>query len=145
MEIMGSNEIMQVCIVVRNLEETAQHYCDLFGMEMPEIRSGSMDALLRGKPAILSRRVCAFQMGAVQLELLEPGPEPSTWREFLDTKGEGVHHIGFTVPDLDETLIALGKHNVAIKQKHNQPRSGYNMMASEELFKVVFNIKPTKR
>jgi catechol 2,3-dioxygenase-like lactoylglutathione lyase family enzyme len=142
---MGSNQLMQVCIVVRNLEESAQRYCDLFGMEMPEIRSGSMEALLHGKPATLTRRVCAFQMGAVQFELLEPGSEPSTWREFLDTKGEGVHHIGFTVPDLEESLEVLAENGVSIRQKHNQPVSGYNIMESTELFGVAFNIKPEKR
>jgi catechol 2,3-dioxygenase-like lactoylglutathione lyase family enzyme len=127
---MGSNQLMQVCIVVHDLEEATQRYCDLFGMQMPEIRAGEMDALFNGKPTKLTRRVCGFQMGSVQLELLEPGPEPSTWREFLDTKGEGVHHIGFAVPDLTESLDALAERGVGIRQKHNSTTSPFPATAS---------------
>jgi hypothetical protein len=37
----------------------------------------------------------------VQIQLCEPGEGASPQRAFLDTRGEGVFHLGFTVPDLN--------------------------------------------
>jgi methylmalonyl-CoA/ethylmalonyl-CoA epimerase len=42
-------------------------------------------------------RVC--NLPNIQLQLCQPSAEPSPQREFLDTKGEGVFHLGFEVPD----------------------------------------------
>lgn len=45
---------------------------------------------------------CRFcNLENIQLQLCEPGPGASAQRAFLDTHGEGVFHLGFTVPDLD--------------------------------------------
>jgi catechol 2,3-dioxygenase-like lactoylglutathione lyase family enzyme len=41
------------------------------------------------------------RIGDFQLQLCEPGPEPSPQREFLDERGEGVFHVGFEVPDIE--------------------------------------------
>lgn len=39
-----------------------------------------------------------------QIELVEPGEGPSIYHHWLDTRGPGMHHIGFYVPDLDATI-----------------------------------------
>jgi len=44
-------------------------------------------------------RVC--NLANVQLQLCQPNDDPSPQRIFLDTRGEGVFHIGFEVPDAD--------------------------------------------
>jgi hypothetical protein len=35
-----------------------------------------------------------FMLG-LSIELIEPDGKPSTWQEFLDIRGEGIHHIAF--------------------------------------------------
>ena len=40
-------------------------------------------------------------VGELQLQLCQPGPEPTPQRQFLDARGEGVFHVGFEVPDAD--------------------------------------------
>ena len=40
-------------------------------------------------------------IGDFQLQLVQPGPEPTPQRRFLDEHGEGVFHVGFEVPDAD--------------------------------------------
>ncbi len=47
----------------------------------------------------------------VQLQLCEPGLGGSPQRAFLDSHGEGVFHLGFTVNDLDsaeQDAVKLG-------------------------------------
>ena len=44
----------------------------------------------------------------MQLELIEPqGPPTSFMRRFLATRGEGVHHLTFTVPDVEESIAEI--------------------------------------
>ena len=46
-------------------------------------------------------------MGNVQLELVQPVDGPSIYRDWIDTHGEGLHHINFLVDDVDETAGVL--------------------------------------
>ena len=48
-----------------------------------------------------------FQLGSIQLELIQPDELPSVWREDLDRNGEGLHHLGFFVKDTDNVLKKL--------------------------------------
>ena len=41
------------------------------------------------------------QLGSVTLELLQPVEGDFTHKEFLDSNGEGIQHIAFTVDDID--------------------------------------------
>ena len=40
-------------------------------------------------------------MDNLQIELIQPLGGKSTWQEFLDTKGEGIHHVAFAVKDIN--------------------------------------------
>ena len=51
-------------------------------------------------------------VGGLQLQLCEPGPEPSPQRQFLDERGEGVFHVGFEVPDIEAAVRGLGAAGV---------------------------------
>jgi 4-hydroxyphenylpyruvate dioxygenase-like putative hemolysin len=43
---------------------------------------------------------CA-SIGPVQLQLVQPGEGRSIYKDFLETRGEGVFHLGFVVDDVD--------------------------------------------
>jgi methylmalonyl-CoA/ethylmalonyl-CoA epimerase len=54
----------------------------------------------RGEPAEWSTTVSNARMGDVELELLQPGPEPSALLESLQEQGDHLHHIGFITDDI---------------------------------------------
>ena len=64
-------------------------------------------ALVHGKPTPFSLRIAFGVLGGVLLELLEPLDHRSPHAEFLDTHGEGMHHLAYLVPDFDEQLAAI--------------------------------------
>ena len=64
-------------------------------------------ALVHGKPTPFSLRIAFGALGGVLLELLEPLDDRSPHAEFLDTNGEGMHHLAFLVADFDEQLAAV--------------------------------------
>ncbi len=63
---------------------------------------------LHGKPAEWKTTISNADLGGPELELLEPTEGNQALKESLDTTGEGLHHIGFLVDDLD-AAIAKGK------------------------------------
>ncbi|MEG0085605.1 MAG: VOC family protein [Niameybacter sp.] len=42
------------------------------------------------------------KLGQVTLEFIEPDHNPSIWRDYLDTHGEGFHPIAFKVEGLED-------------------------------------------
>jgi catechol 2,3-dioxygenase-like lactoylglutathione lyase family enzyme len=56
---------------------------------------------LHGKPAEWKTTISNADLGGVELELLEPTEGPQALKESLDATGEGLHHIGFLVDDLN--------------------------------------------
>ncbi|HSW59145.1 MAG TPA: VOC family protein [Dehalococcoidales bacterium] len=63
---------------------------------------------LHGKPAEWKTTISNANLGGTELELLEPTEGNQALKESLDATGEGLHHIGFLVDDL-ETAITKGK------------------------------------
>ncbi|HHX65119.1 MAG TPA: VOC family protein, partial [Chloroflexi bacterium] len=61
----------------------------------------------RGESTPARAKLAFFDLGQVRLELIEPVDGPSTWREFLDAHGQGIHHIAFTVRGMDDVLARL--------------------------------------
>jgi len=62
-------------------------------------------------------KLAFIELKNITLELIEPDRNPSTWREFLDTHGEGVHHVAFEIKGMDEKTALLGKKGMPLLQK----------------------------
>ncbi len=43
----------------------------------------------------------------MQLELIQPDDKPNPWTEFLNTRGEGIHPIGFQLSDVEKEVKRL--------------------------------------
>jgi len=55
--------------------------------------------IYRGKPSEGRAKIAIINAGQVDLEFLQPIGENSSWKDYLDTEGEGVQHIAFRVED----------------------------------------------
>ena len=62
-------------------------------------------------------KLAFFKMGQISLELIEPIGGPSTWKEFLDGHGDGVHHIAFRVKGMDDVLTYLNGKGLPTAQR----------------------------
>ncbi|MBK8881338.1 MAG: VOC family protein [Bacteroidales bacterium] len=107
----GLKKVVQVAIVVRDIEASSKLWAELLGMPVPEIsttRPGhEVKEIYRGKPSEGQVKLTFFNLGQVVIELLQPISEGTSWKEFLDKKGEGVQHLGFQVEDPGKTSKAL--------------------------------------
>lgn len=71
-------------------------------------------------------KVAFFLFGApgheVRVELLEPTADDSPVAKFIEKRGEGVHHVAFTVDDIEGRLAALEEHGLRLVDE--TPRGG---------------------
>jgi methylmalonyl-CoA/ethylmalonyl-CoA epimerase len=57
-------------------------------------------ATYNGEPTEARAKLAFIKFGNFTIELIEPDHNPSTWREVLNEKDEGFHHIAFRVDGL---------------------------------------------
>jgi methylmalonyl-CoA/ethylmalonyl-CoA epimerase len=76
-------------------------------MKSSNIKTRSDKFPLTLHPSKARVRQAFFHFDNISLELLEPVGGPSTWKEFLDSNGEGVHHIAFEIRDMDDRISSM--------------------------------------
>ena len=105
-----SNRI-QIGIIVRDMDKAIEHFESLGIGPFKSVSVTRISREIRGKPVdvdSLKLEVRVANMGPVQFELLAPGEEGGyLWGEFLETRGEGIQHLGFFVDDIDKDVAKL--------------------------------------
>ena len=114
-----------VAVVVKDMDKAIQHFSSL-GIgpfergNWPHI----IEHVVRGKPCYARNKVRLAPMGSAGLELIQPLEGETIQREFLQTKGEGVHHLGFLVDDLDKEVDNLIKRGIKVVQSGRRAKAG---------------------
>ncbi len=117
----GKTKVVQIGIVVRDVEKSAKNYAEFFGVEVPKIIVSETEDKAKtryyGKPTMARVRQAFFNFENISIELLEPVDGPSTWKDFLDSKGEGFHHIAFEIKDMDDKIAKLNDKGIPLSQQ----------------------------
>ncbi len=141
---LGTNIVCQVGLIVRDIERSAEAYSRVFGMPKPPVivtdEAKIARTMYRGEPTEARAKLAFFQMGQVSLELIEPIGGPSTWQEFLDEKGEGVHHIAFTIQGTDQVVAYLEGEGINVVQQGHYTGGMYTYVDSEPALGVVLEL-----
>ena len=81
-------------------------------------------------------------IGGFQLQLVQPGPEPTPQRRFLDERGAGVFHVGFEVPDADAAdAQAAGMGVAPLMRGRRDDGSGFTYYDTADRAGVVLEIR----
>lgn len=102
--------IAHIGIAVESLDAILPFYRDLLGM--PEVPLDDADGA----------RIAGLAAGDSLVELLQPDQSDSPIGKFLAKRGPGIHHICFTVEDLDGTLEKCRAAGLRLIDQH--PRIG---------------------
>jgi len=143
--ILGTSTVTQIGILVRDIEKAAQVYADLLGVDKPEIRTTDgpekSQARFKGKPTAARAKLAFFDIGpSLQLELIQPDDEGSTWREDLNRAGEGVHHIAFQIKGMKEKIQALGAEGLPLLQTGEYTGGRYAYLDGSKDLKVTIEL-----
>ena len=74
-------------------------------------------------------RVAFFKVGDVRLELLEPTDPSSTVAAFIEKRGEGLHHVAFTVDDIEARIADLKSGGVRLIDESPRPGAHHTRIA----------------
>ena len=104
-------KIHHVSVVVRNLEEALKLYEGLFGLRAEKIEALPEQGM----------RVALLPLGGSEIELVQPLDPSSGVARFLESRGEGLHHVCLEVDDIDRELEQLEKKGVQLIDKKGRP------------------------
>ena len=143
-EALGSNVICQVGLIVRDIEKSAKTYADLFGVDVPAWSLTDPEekahTRYRGRPTEGQAKLAFFQLGSLSLELIQPVGGPSTWQEFLDAHGEGVHHIAFQIKGMDGQIALLEGKGMPLVQRGEYTGGRYAYIDTVPQLAVVLEL-----
>lgn len=114
--------INAVSFAVKDLRKTMESYWKILGIgpwnvyewEAPLV----YDLEYRGKPAQTRERLAVTQLGEeLYLELYQPISNDSCYWEFLNERGEGVHHLSFAVSDVDDAAKRMTEQGFTCLQR----------------------------
>lgn len=94
-------------VVVRDMDKTIEFLSSIWGLGPWQFfeYAPSQEELTVGKP--FRQRVAQAKLGSAVLELIEQLEGGGPWPEFLESKGEGLHHIAFTISNYDAMVAGL--------------------------------------
>lgn len=104
----GLQPIHHVGLVVRDCTSTARLWEQISGRRATESFDGHYaNAVSDGAVLSWSLRFSFIKVGMTLLELIQPLDERSPHASFLEQRGEGIHHLGFRVDDVDTEAARL--------------------------------------
>ena len=94
-------QLSHISFAVADVEKTAKAFADVFGVDMQkpqDFRDIPWGPRFPGKK--MNTRRVGLNINGISFEFLQPLEGESPWKEFIEKSGDGVHHIGFSVPSV---------------------------------------------
>jgi len=102
-------------VVVKDLDRAIEYYSSVLGIGPFQKKDViTTNCRFRGKPCQLTIRLAQAKMGDVELELIQADPGDNPFWEFLKTHGEGLHHLAFSVEDIESAIVQLSNKGVEV-------------------------------
>jgi methylmalonyl-CoA/ethylmalonyl-CoA epimerase len=106
-------EIDHVAIAVRDLDAAIEWYAGTFGAELEHRELVEHDGV----------EEALVKVAESYVQLLTPTREDSPVAKFLETRGEGLHHVAYRVADCAEALDAAKRAGKRVIDEEPRPGS----------------------
>lgn len=106
------NKVDHIGVAVRSIEKALPFYTKTLGMKV--MGSESVDSQ--------QVKVAFIVSGETKIELLEAMNEESPIAKFIEKRGEGIHHVAYSVSNIEESMKELADQGIELIDK--KPRAG---------------------
>jgi methylmalonyl-CoA/ethylmalonyl-CoA epimerase len=89
--------VHHVALIVRSIDDSLGLWRDALSLDLETVMDIPSDRV----------RIAFLGVGESKIELVEPTDDTTGVARFLESKGEGFHHVCFEVPNLAEALLRL--------------------------------------
>jgi len=90
-------KVHHVALIVRSIDESLGLWRDALALDLETVMDIPGDRV----------RIAFLGVGESKIELVEPTDDTTGVARFLESRGEGFHHVCFEVPNLAEALMRL--------------------------------------
>jgi methylmalonyl-CoA epimerase len=104
--------VHHVAVIVRDLDASLGFYRDILGLRLETVMAIPSDGVA----------IAFLPVGESKVELVQPTDDTTGVARFLESRGEGFHHVCFEVPDIVDTLTRLAIDGVELID--TAPRKG---------------------
>jgi methylmalonyl-CoA/ethylmalonyl-CoA epimerase len=141
-KIFAPENLYQIGIVVKDIDETIKYYEKLFGFGPFEVRYVDYStATYYGKVAGYRGKRAFFFLGPIQIELIELVDGKTIHEDFLRAKGEGLNHLGFRVDNIEEAKKRADELGFKVIQSFTRPdNTGFAYIDSDKIGGVIFEM-----
>lgn len=108
-----------VAILVKDLDAAVALYRDVYGLHLDEIEEVPTEKV----------RVAIFGHGLGRIELVCPTDPESPLAKRIAEKGEGLHHVCLSVPDIGQAMAALKARGAPLLDETPRPGAGGSKVA----------------
>jgi catechol 2,3-dioxygenase-like lactoylglutathione lyase family enzyme len=138
----NSANICQLGIVVKNIDETVKYFGEVFGIGPFEIiQVNYTDATYHGEKVGYCGKRAFGKMGPLQIELIELIDGKTIHEDFLNQRGEGLHHIAFETKNLKESIKKAEALGLKITQGWSRADGlGFAYLDSDKVGGVIFEM-----
>ena len=142
--LLGTKNVSQIGFIVRDIKKSSEKFAKLLGVDLHGLISTDTidrtDWEYMGKPMDVKAKIMIFNAGPIDIELIEPVKGSSTWQDFLDQNGEGIHHIAFEVKDIKDKIARIENIGGQLIQKGELSDGRYAYMDTCKDYKVIIEL-----
>ena len=104
--------INHVGVIVNNLDDTLRIYDKIFGLKPSTVKNA-----MEGKA-----RIAFVPVGDGEIELIQPLDPKLPQSEFLQKRGQGIHHLSLSTDNIESEVERMRRHGVAFAAE--EPKIG---------------------
>ncbi len=108
--------VTQYAFVARDTRAVSAFWEKLGWPPMTYTHGGLRDLEYRGKPGQFDQELGWHRHGKVAYEWIKPLKGPTVYEDHLKVHGEGFHHFGIDVPDMDKAIAGWKQRGFTVSQ-----------------------------
>jgi hypothetical protein len=140
-KITGLDRVDQVGIVVKDIDEKIHDYARLFGINFPRIFVPEYHTkMYLGKPGNFRIKIALGTLGQIDIELIQHLEGEGLHKDFLTKRGEGLHHLGFVVTNMNEKVKALETLDIGVLMSGERVGARFAYLDTEASLGTVFEL-----